>query len=595
MKFTNAVGAPVMEALTAGTYDGNANCIREYVQNATDSGSSRIEITRENDSIIVIRDYGIGMDEKDLYHALNLGKSEKNEKQAGWRGIGIYSGVPNFHRIYINTRKDGGDKLHVEIDCDKMRGIYNEGRPIEEILEESISKEIEHVHDPAFNIGTEVRLSGVLMNQEFFFMDQELEKFLVSSVPLPLVDTPFTNKLKTELQSRKVNEPAFEVFFKGKKLYREPINPDLFLQDSLTFHEFKNENTVVAIAWFALNKENRELKGPLKGLVFKKKGFTIGDANTVRRLYTKTYHFWSYGEIHIVDPKIKENAGRNNLEITSGNTGWLFTEMRTFLGGLEHTHRYKSSKDRTRDIEVARNNVKSGDYRDGTSVLKSAEKSIASAPKTSSNPIFDKMSQVITEISNQQKVEISKLKKEIEEKKTDEGEKRIVSILSALEEHDAKEVRQKLSDSEKTHEMFNHPMKDVFQKLRSKSSSKTTDPKALLKELFASAFSDNPDEVKKNAKLLLTEPKKIFPDLTKVKAVEANYPYFITSGLGHAIYEFYNIIVNGEKHYSGGLLSLLLDGHDQETKAKAYRDMFFSIEFLSILVDLCTENEKGST
>ena len=594
MKFTNAVGAPVMEALTAGTYDGNAYCIREYVQNATDSNSSKIEIHKENDSTIIIRDYGTGMDEKGLYDALNLGKSNKNESQAGWRGIGIYSGIPNFHKIYINTKVAGGDKLHVEIDCDKMREIYNGVKLIDEILEESISKEIEHIQDNLFEPGTEVRLSGVLTNQEFFFTDQELEKFLVNSVPLPLVDTPFTNKLKSELESRGISEPVFEIFYRGKKLYREPINPSLFLQDSLSFHEFKNGETRVAIAWFVLNKENRELKGPLKGLIFKKKGFTIGDANTVRRLYLKTYHFWSYGEIHVVDPKIRENAGRNNLEITSGNTGWLFTEMRTFLGELEHTHRYKSSKDRRRDIENAKRDMKSENYRGSTLALKSAEKSMSSAPKPSSNKIFDKMSQIITEISDKQKTEITELKNNIEEKKTDEGEKRIASILSSLEEQDAKEVRKKLSDSEKTHEMFNHPMKDLVSKLRNKSASKTTDPKTLLKELFASAFADNPEEVKRNAKMLLTEPGKIFFDLSKVKPTEANYPYFITSGLGHAIYEFYNIIVNGEKHYPGGLLSLLLDGQDKQTKARAYRDMFFAIEFLSILVDICVVNEKGS-
>lgn len=594
MKFTRVVGAPVMEALTAGTYDGNANCIREYVQNAADSGSSKIEVYKENDNEIVIRDFGSGMDVDELFKALHLGKSSKSNTQAGWRGIGIFSGVPNFHKIYINTKKQGEDKLHVEIDCDKMRSIYNGEKEIEEILEESISEQIEHLQDTNFKAGTEIRLSGVLLNQEFFFTDSELERFLVSSVPLPFKDTPFTKRVIAELKKREINEPLFETYYNNKKLYREPLNPDVFLQESLSVHEFRNGKTTVAIAWFVLNKENKELSGPMKGLVFKKKGFTIGDANTVRRLYPKSYNFWSYGEIHVVDPAIRENAGRNNLEITSGNTGWLFREIREFLGELQHTHRYKSSKDRRKNIEKAKEEIKGGVYGKGSMEINKAEKSMTTAPKPSSNPAFKEVSEVITDISIKQVKELNNLKKEITKKKTDESDQRIASILEPLDEKDAKEVRKKLEDSGKVHEMFNHPMKDVISKIRTMSKVNSTETRKLLRETFSTAFADNPTEVKNKAKLLLTTPEKIFENVSDLKPAEVNYPYYITSGLGQAIYEFYNVIVNGEKHYSGGLLSLLLEGKEDETKARAYRDMYFAIEFLGILVDSCTENENGS-
>jgi DNA mismatch repair ATPase MutL len=68
MKFENVGGARIVEALTAGIYDGNSNCIREYVQNAVDSKSNLIEIEHLNEGQdIRIRDFGDGMDKKELY------------------------------------------------------------------------------------------------------------------------------------------------------------------------------------------------------------------------------------------------------------------------------------------------------------------------------------------------------------------------------------------------------------------------------------------------------------------------------------------------------------------------------------------------
>ena len=595
MKFTDAVSAPVLETLTTGIYDGNANCVREYVQNAGDSGSKKIEVLTQNGNTVIIRDYGSGMDEEELFNALHLGKSSKSGRQAGWRGIGIYSGISNFEKIFINTKKNGADKLHVEIDCGKMRENYGKATSINQILEDSISKEIEQTQDPSFEDGTQVILSGVLINQAFFFQDNQLEQYLTEAVPLPLTDNDFSNKIISGLFERGVEEPPFELCFNGKKLYREPRDPDLFLKESLTFHDFKKGDKLVAVAWYVLNKENRQLKEPLKGLAFKKKGFTIGDANTVRRLYLKTYSFWSYGEIHIVDSEIKENSGRNNLEINSGHTAWLLESIGDFLGKLQQIHRYKSSFYRASNVKEAKEEITNRDYRSADKALKDAVRSMQSGPKPPSDPAFKNMTNVISQESEKQKSEIRQLAKTINDKKQDEEEGRITDILAPLEDKDRRDVRKKLADTKNTHEMFNHPMKDLIDSIRTKTRLNTTEPRKLLRETFHTSFSDDPGEVKKNAKLLLVKPERIFDDLTKVEPVELKYPYYITAGLGQTVYELYNIVVNGEKHYSGGLLSLLLAGQSDETRAKAYRDMYFTIEFLKILVDLSEKNGKGSS
>ena len=61
-----AFGAKLLEAITAGLYDGNLNCLREYVQNSIDSKAKRIDVYFENKSTLVIKDNGEGMNREKL-------------------------------------------------------------------------------------------------------------------------------------------------------------------------------------------------------------------------------------------------------------------------------------------------------------------------------------------------------------------------------------------------------------------------------------------------------------------------------------------------------------------------------------------------
>lgn len=591
MKFSEAVGGPVLETLTAGIYDGNSNCIREYVQNAGDSGTKIINVVTQNKKNVIIRDYGEGMNLEELFNALNLGKSNKSQEQSGWRGIGIYSGISNFRRIYINTKKEGGNKLHVEIDCEKMRSLYAQKTNISDILEQSISDEIEDVPDSGFQNGTEVVLSEVLPNQDFYFQDNEIRNYLISNVPLPMAKSDLSEKILNALKNRGVNEPKHELFFNGEKLFRHPQDTSLFLEDSLSVKDFKVDNKIVATAWVVFNKDNKELKGPLRGLVFKKKGFTIGDPNTVSHLHLGSYNFWSYGEIHILDPEIKENAGRNNFEINSGTTEKLIVLLKDFLNKLQQSHRYKSQSDRHSDIEKARKYIAEGDIRKASIVLKKARKTMGGTQKPPDEPSLSGVSSLFSNMEAKQKEEVSKIEAQIRVKKSDESEMRIDGILSQLPSKKAADIRKKLSDKSNPHELFAHPMKELSVLLKRKINLHTTDMKELLTKAFYPNFSDNPNDIKTNAKLVLTSPEKVSKNTNSSgNSKNEKYIYYITGGLGHAIMEFYNIFVNGEKHYDGGLLGKMLEGKDKETKARAYFNMYALIDFLTLLVELSEEN-----
>src|SRR5665811_85653 len=100
------VGAKLMETITVGLYGNNLNCLREYAQNGIDVGAKNIDIYFENGNHdLIIKDDGSGMSQEELDDALHIGISNKSRKNIGWRGIGIWSGVPVCQRIVIITKK----------------------------------------------------------------------------------------------------------------------------------------------------------------------------------------------------------------------------------------------------------------------------------------------------------------------------------------------------------------------------------------------------------------------------------------------------------------------------------------------------------
>lgn len=107
MKYNNIfIGSRLMETITSGLYDGNLNCIREYIQNSIDSKANHIDIFFDNGiSDLIIKDDGSGMNKSELENSLGIGTSSKSDENIGWRGIGIWSGVPVSKRIVIITKK----------------------------------------------------------------------------------------------------------------------------------------------------------------------------------------------------------------------------------------------------------------------------------------------------------------------------------------------------------------------------------------------------------------------------------------------------------------------------------------------------------
>jgi hypothetical protein len=356
MKFTaDAFGAKTMETITFGMYDGNLNCIREYVQNGIDAKdknitTKNISIYFENgDNDLIIEDDGPGMDKSELKEALKVGISKKTDADIGWRGIGIWSGVPVSKRLVIITKKQSGEKLRVAIDNLELKKQMRTNRPAFEVLSEVTSEmEVlpirENEKDAHYTI---IRLESILITQRLLFNETEIKEYLIKNIPLPFDENKFSfaKKVNSELKNHNISIPNITLKFEGKNLYRYPNRADIFL-DHIIFKEFTIDNEKLAFGWFLSKNSNKEhLQQPNRGMFFKMKGFTIGNENTVRGLYPKTYHPWQYGEIHILSKKIKENAGRNSFEITDDPIVLKFLDkIKDYVGDLENANHYQSEK-----------------------------------------------------------------------------------------------------------------------------------------------------------------------------------------------------------------------------------------------------------
>ncbi|MCJ7445991.1 MAG: hypothetical protein MUO26_15975, partial [Methanotrichaceae archaeon] len=170
-------------------------------------------------------------------------------------------------------------------------------------------------------------------------------EYLSMELPAPFDDTKFkfAGDINNWLVEKGVIFSEAEIIFNNEKIYRPPYNDQIFL-DCIIKKEFLIKNEVFAVGWFITGLENEKLKMPNNGIVFKKKGFTIGDSNLVLRQFGGMYHPWQYGEIHIISNQIRENAARNNFEYNSANVLAFFEEIGKFIGYLEQLNRYKSQR-----------------------------------------------------------------------------------------------------------------------------------------------------------------------------------------------------------------------------------------------------------
>jgi hypothetical protein len=446
------IGARLLESITRGLYDGNLNCIREYVQNCIDSKAKKIEVVLENgNENLVIKDDAAGMDKIGIKSALRLGWSDKTEEDIGWRGIGIWSGVSVCKKLVIITKSQNGGKYVVEIDCDKLKKEIEKNKDIFEVLtaitseieEESLGKSEGNQHF------TEIRLEKILPQLRTVFNQDDIKKFLENTVPAPFNEEFYQGKeIEKWLNEKGVKMPQSEIFFQNERIFRPP-RKSIETFSNFISKEFIVKGDLIAVAWFVTTKNNKIISEDNGGIVFKKKGFTIGDTNLVIKLHNKSYNKWQIGEIHIVTKEIRENSPRNNFE-SSDNLEEFLHDVGDFIGQLSSQNRYQSSKIFTDFTIKASKLIDSGKIDEAKEVVKKAKGRLQSSRSFPEDPSLCSMKKQIDEQSDIDKQNLEILSEKIATaKKVDSKGKDALAIAKEQYESYCKGTSDDFQDYEK--------------------------------------------------------------------------------------------------------------------------------------------------
>ncbi|KQC04805.1 MAG: hypothetical protein APR53_09480 [Methanoculleus sp. SDB] len=376
---------------------------------------------------LIIRDDGSGMDIVKIKQALSIGISEKDESMAGWRGIGIWSGVPACLQLVIITKERNKAKFRIEINNEKIREYYESNKPILEVLSVSISDPLkvpleteETLADTHF---TEIRLESILSTQSSFFQKDKIKSYLQKVVPAPFDEKKFKfaeeiNKLLTDnlVQYKEAN-----ITFNGEKIFRAPFESDCYFEEILK-PVFKDKNSKpIAVGWLLPSNQRKDAKYPKTGILFKKKGFTIGDENFLRQFFTDTYHQWYYGEIHIVSKDIRENAARNNFEYNHGKIQEFIDEIKNQASSWENVNRYRVDRGKSDKIKNIQSLIESGDISKAKKEVKKLEGGLQKKPRSYPKPNYLlPLKGHIDDIHNKNMADLSEIKIKIDYIKKEE-------------------------------------------------------------------------------------------------------------------------------------------------------------------------------
>jgi Histidine kinase-, DNA gyrase B-, and HSP90-like ATPase len=312
------IGCMILEPLTKGLYADPRHVLREYIQNEVDSkpAAKEIHIRIEGRNVSVLGT-GAGMDEDELNIARKIGFSIKNPKEdVGFRGIGVWSAVGYVRQILISTKKkDTHDKLLLRINAEGLRKEIESRskKALTQVLGENVAKAKDW--DPRKHSHyTHVQLVDVA-DRRLLDVDSVIE---YSRRVLPVgFDEAFPQRtfVAKELTTNVPDYKEVRVWVNLKEIKRPPFYKDLDPPKTGLIQRPKLGS--LGWYWVSFNKESRQIpQSDSWGIIFKMKGFTIGDRQLTIPLFPGKAPLvppWSVGEIHVLSSDLLPDAERTNF------------------------------------------------------------------------------------------------------------------------------------------------------------------------------------------------------------------------------------------------------------------------------------------
>ncbi len=309
---TPIVYAGIVDDIGRRQYSGNITWLREYIQNAIDSGSESIELKLHGKDLEIV-DHGEGMDRETLItQAFSIGKSFKKKEDIGELGIGMYAGSGICDTIIVRTKMVGKAIYIATIDMKGYREIIREAP---DTTFEDMMKKIFHVKEDKLNASgesfTQIRFENLSRDTLKLMEDTDLKRFIEYTVDLPISEKfPHRDSINKFLAGI-AHEIDFILDINGavshlKKFELGPIT----ITDTFWKKDIKaDDGTIIGKIWAAYNKSGVSLTDAR--ILLKRKGLTVGDETIVQAQFHAKYSPRFYGEIILLDDRIEINTSRD--------------------------------------------------------------------------------------------------------------------------------------------------------------------------------------------------------------------------------------------------------------------------------------------
>lgn len=435
------IGKGLINMLMFQMYGDEKLIYREYIQNARDAindavkeglleditaGCISITINPTNKSI-EIRDNGTGISVSKVESVLlNIADSNKDgETSAGQFGIGRLVGGYFCKKLSFKTSFYGEDcASEIIFDIDKIKAILNDDNNDDdatEVISKSTSLNLfDENKDEHYFI---VTLKDV-DDQEYptLLHQEKISEYLKEVAPIDysaqfknqLINTSVYNDYK-DLQN---NIGYFKISVNGyfiEKRYGLKIKGTDDVINSLEYFSLKDENYgLLAWGWFALTDFTKAIPASDDNSHFRlrKHNIQVGDKDMLSSFFPeKRGNKYFYGEIHIVNPKIKLNSARDGLaptpegECLKRKIAERFRELHDLYYFANKTKNavklYNEAYDKLHSGKL----TSDSEIKNATEELKKAENNINSISKKASNDsatkkVFDSYKQQINNIDS---------------------------------------------------------------------------------------------------------------------------------------------------------------------------------------------------
>lgn len=356
MNNTVRIGAFVLETLTTGMYANPLDCIREYVQNASDAilsaeryqwlktntGIIQIDVNKKERSL-TIRDNGTGQSPQNaLERLLNIGMSAKvYGEEAGFRGIGRLAGIAYCEKLtFMTTTKYSDESVSISFDCANIRKALTPdvkgAKELSELLHQNVEDDIDEAPNGAHWF--EVRLENIDPQLDMFLDYLKLEEYLCQVAPVEFDSQRFVfaPKIQNWAQQHNITIPSVKMFVRtsddgierqifkpyGSHYSTRRDNYEIEVKDVLFFPSELSKGSPAFWMWYAKSDllgmfgDNR-----VAGLRFRRHNIAIGGPERMVELFPGNegrLNGWTIGEVHILTDDVIPNARRDGFEATEG-------------------------------------------------------------------------------------------------------------------------------------------------------------------------------------------------------------------------------------------------------------------------------------